>query len=55
MRKPTITSTIKLQVILEKRLNRKVTEQEIQEAYNTLMDFAFAIYDLTSERKTAPT
>lgn len=46
MRKLTPESAIKLRVILEKRLGRKLTDIELEEAYDALMDFAFALVDL---------
>jgi hypothetical protein len=39
-------SAAKLQRILSKKFGRLLTDQELEEAYNNLMGFAFALIDL---------
>lgn len=46
MRKLAPESASKLRIILEKRLGRKLSDIELEEAYGALMDFAFALVDL---------
>lgn len=48
MQKLTAESAAKLQKILSKKFGRLLTEQELEEAYNNLMGFAFALIDLVS-------
>ena len=41
-------SAEKLQKILSKRVGRKLTKEELEEAYEGLMGFAYALLDLES-------
>lgn len=47
MRKFTDESATRLQEILSKRLGRQLANDELEEAYVSLMDFVFALVDLT--------
>lgn len=51
IRKLTAESAIKLQRILSKRLGRLLSDKELQEAYNNLMEYAYALVDLASSVK----
>lgn len=44
----TIGSAAKLEKILSKRMGRKLSQEELEEAYDALMEFAFALVDLDS-------
>jgi hypothetical protein len=46
MRVLTRESATKLQTILSKRLGRLLSQSELEEAYENLMDFAMALVDL---------
>lgn len=48
MKKLTVESAAKLQRILSKRFGRVLIDQELEEAYHNLMEFAAALVDLTS-------
>lgn len=41
-------SAIKLQSILSKRIGRELSEDELEEAYANLMDFAYSLADLNA-------
>jgi len=49
-------SADKLQTILSKRFGRELTLAELEEAYGSLMDFAYALVDLeeTDKNRGAP-
>lgn len=47
MKKLTAESAEKLQRILSKRFGRILTDQELEEAYYNLMEFAAALIDLS--------
>lgn len=46
MRNLSDKSAEKLQKIYSKKLNRELTRQELEQIYNELMDFAFALVEL---------
>jgi hypothetical protein len=48
MHQLTTKSAEKLQTILSKRCGRQLTLIELQESYNNLMEFAFALVELKS-------
>lgn len=50
-RELTKESASRLQKILSKRFDRQLNEQELEEAYHNLMEFAFALADLTPSQK----
>ncbi|OGM54631.1 hypothetical protein A3F62_04870 [Candidatus Woesebacteria bacterium RIFCSPHIGHO2_12_FULL_44_11] len=46
MRQLSEESAIKLQRILARRLGRELTQEELEQAYDALMEFAFALLDM---------
>jgi hypothetical protein len=46
-------SAARLQNILSKRFGRILSASELQEAYNSLMEFAYALVDLIPENESA--
>lgn len=47
-------SAIKLQRILSKRLGRELSEEELEQAYYSLMGFAEALVDLSEPQSKIP-
>ncbi|MBI3887586.1 hypothetical protein HY310_00780 [Candidatus Microgenomates bacterium] len=47
MNKLSPESALKLQKILSKRIGHELSREELELAYSNLMDFAFALIDLT--------
>ncbi len=41
-------SAIKLQKILSKRFGRALSQEELEQAYSSLMEFAFALIDMST-------
>lgn len=57
MRQLTLEAAIKLQRILSKRVGRKLSDEELEEAYDGLMGFAIDLIELSSNEpeKNPPT
>lgn len=54
-RKITVETATKLQNILSKHMGRMLSEEELAQAYYTLMDFAFALVGLTASELQSTT